>query len=155
MKTRDEVINGFIRRHPSDDLLYESEVQGIWKSGYYHGYTDGMDAEICATIAYRDYAESTGRTAAWEAAKKVFSSMSDREIEQVFPEQWENGGFKAIMELSPKTVIEKLKAYEENKPPVITNEMKFTEVFGPLTLSGPMFYAEAGWWEQEYKEPEK
>lgn len=155
MKTRDEVINGFIRRHPSDDLLYKSEVQGIWKSGYCYGYMDGrayMDAEICAT---REYAESRGRTAAWEAAKKVFSSMSDREIEQVFPEQWENGGFHAIMELSPKTVIEKLKAYEGNKPPVITNEMKFTEVFGPVTLSGPMFCAEAAWWEQEYKEPVK
>ena len=148
MKTRDEVINGFIRQHPSDDLLYKSEVQGIWQSGYRHGYTDGY------TCAYVD-AESSGMTAAWEAAKKVFSSMSDREIEQVFPEQWENGGFHAIMELSPKTVIEKLKAYEGTKPPVITNEMKFTEVFGPLTLSGPMFYAEAGWWEQEYKEPEK
>lgn len=148
MKTRDEIINEFIRRNPSDDLRYKSEVQGIWQSGYRNGYTDGY------AYAYID-AESRGMTAAWEAAKKVFSTMSDEEIEQVFPEQWENGGFQAIMELSPKTVIEKLKAYEGTKPPVITNEMKFTEVFGPLTLSGPMFYAEAGWWEQEYKEPEK
>lgn len=142
MKTRDEVINGFIRQHPSDDLLYKSEVQGIWQSGYRHGYTDGY------AYSYMD-AESRGMTAAWEAAKKVFSSMSDREIEQVFPEQWENVGFQAIMELSPKTVIEKLKAYEGTKHPVITNEMKFKEVFGSLPLSGP----EAGWWDQEYKEP--
>lgn len=38
--------------------------------------------------------------------------------------------------------------------PVVTNEMKFKEVFGPLTLSEPMFYAEAGWWNAPYKEPE-
>lgn len=148
MKGRDEVINGFIRRNPSDDPLYKSEVHGVWQSGYRNGYTDGY------AYAYID-AESSGMTAAWEAAKKVFSTMSDEEIEQVFPEQWENGGFQAIMELSPKTVIEKLKAYEGTKPPVITNEMKFKEVFGSLPLSGPMFYAEPSWWVQEYKEPEK
>lgn len=36
---------------------------------------------------------------------------------------------------------------------IITNEMKFKEVFGQLKTSGPMFYAEAGWWNAPYKEP--
>lgn len=38
--------------------------------------------------------------------------------------------------------------------PIITNEMKFKEVFGQLKTSGPMFYAEEGWWNAPYKEPE-
>ena len=52
---------------------------------------------------------------AWEAAKKLFSSMADSDIEKAFPIEWNNGGFKALMNLQPQEAIEKLKAYEEKQ----------------------------------------
>ena len=52
---------------------------------------------------------------AWEAAKKLFSSMAESDIEKVFPIEWNNGGFKALMNLQPQEVIERLKAYEKKQ----------------------------------------
>ena len=52
---------------------------------------------------------------AWEAAKKLFSSMADSDIDKAFPIEWNNGGFNALMNLQPQEAIEKLKAYEEKQ----------------------------------------
>jgi hypothetical protein len=62
-----------------------------------------------------DDAYMRGLVDAWEAAKKMFSSMTDSDIEKAFPTEWDNGGFKALMNLRPQEAISKLKAYEEQK----------------------------------------
>ena len=51
---------------------------------------------------------------AWECAKKLFSTMSETEIEKVFPTEWENG-FYGLMQMKPQYAIAKLKAYEEKQ----------------------------------------
>ena len=61
----------------------------------------------------RDEAYQRGLEDAWEAAKKLFSSMADSDIEKAFPIEWNNGGFKALMNLQPQEAIAKLKAYED------------------------------------------
>jgi hypothetical protein len=63
----------------------------------------------------QDMAYQRGIDDAWEAARKLFSSMADSDIEKAFPIEWNNGGFKALMNLQPQEAIEKLKAYEEQK----------------------------------------
>ena len=50
---------------------------------------------------------------AWEAARKLFSSMADSDIEKAFPIEWNNGGFKALMNLQPQEAIAKIKAYDD------------------------------------------
>ena len=62
-----------------------------------------------------DAAYRRGLEDAWEAAKKLFSQMADHDIEKAFPTEWNNGGFKALMNLQPQEAIAKLKAYEEHK----------------------------------------
>ena len=63
----------------------------------------------------QDEAYQRGLEAAWEAAKKLFSSMADSDIEKAFPIEWNNGGFKALMNLQPQEAIAKLKAYEDKQ----------------------------------------
>ena len=63
----------------------------------------------------QDTAYQRGLDDAWEAAKKMFSSMTDSDIEKAFPTEWNNGGFKALMNLRPQEAIAKLKAYEEKQ----------------------------------------
>ena len=41
--------------------------------------------------------------------------MADSDIEKAFPIEWNNGGFKALMNLQPQEAIAKLKAYEEKQ----------------------------------------
>ena len=72
----------------------------------------------------QDKAYQRGLDDAWEAAKKMFSSMSDSDIEKVFPIEWNNGGFNALMNLQPHEAIAKLKAYEEQK----ADELKAGEI---------------------------
>ena len=62
-----------------------------------------------------DEAYQRGLDDAWEAAKKLFSSMTDSDIEKAFPIEWNNGGFKALINLQPQEAIAKLKAYEEKQ----------------------------------------
>ena len=57
-----------------------------------------------------DEAYQRGLDDAWEAARKLFSSMADSDIEKAFPIEWNNGGFKALMNLQPQEAIAKLKA---------------------------------------------
>ena len=63
----------------------------------------------------QDEAYQQGLNDAWEAAKKLFSSMADSDIEKAFPIEWNNGGFKALMNLQPQEAIAKLKAYESKQ----------------------------------------
>ena len=56
-----------------------------------------------------------GLNDAWECAKKLFSIMSETEIEKAFPIEWNSGGFKALMNLQPQEAIERLKSYEDDK----------------------------------------
>ena len=63
----------------------------------------------------QDEAYQRGLEDAWEAAKKLFSSMADSDIEKAFPIEWNNGGFKALMNLQPQEAITKLKAYEDKQ----------------------------------------
>lgn len=60
----------------------------------------------------QDTAYQRGLDDAWECAKKLFSTMSNTEIEKVFPTEWENG-FRGLMQMKPQYAIAKLKAYEE------------------------------------------
>jgi len=51
---------------------------------------------------------------AWECAKKLFSTMSDTEIEKVFPVEWKSG-FSGLMQMKPQYAMAKIKAYEEKQ----------------------------------------
>ena len=72
------------------------DVEKIYDKAFSDGYKRGLED-------------------AWEAARKLFSSMADSDIEKAFPTEWNNGGFKALMNLQPQEAIAKLKAYEEHK----------------------------------------
>ena len=51
---------------------------------------------------------------AWECAKKLFSTMSENEIEKLFPTEWKNG-FSGLMQMKPQYAMAKIKAYEEKQ----------------------------------------
>ena len=63
----------------------------------------------------QDTAYQRGLEDAWEAARKLFSSMADSDIEKAFPTEWNNGGFHALINLQPREAIAKMKAYEEKQ----------------------------------------
>lgn len=46
---------------------------------------------------------------AWDAAKKLFSDWSESEIARAFPDEWREGGFKALMRLDPQIAIDRMK----------------------------------------------
>lgn len=58
-----------------------------------------------------DEAYQRGLEDAWGCAKKLFSEMSDTEIEKVFPVEWKNG-FKGLMQMKPQYAIDKIKDHE-------------------------------------------
>jgi hypothetical protein len=71
-----------------------------------------------STLAYTDAAlifYQQGLNDAWECAKYLFSEMSNTEINLVFPQEWNNGGFKALMALHPQDAIDRIKTYEEQR----------------------------------------
>lgn len=95
----EELNSDYINEHFSDlqDTAYKKGLHdGESKCGYCNEYQRGLND-------------------AWEAAKKLFSSMADSDIEKAFPIEWNNGGFNALMNLQPQEAIEKLKAYEEKQ----------------------------------------
>ena len=59
----------------------------------------------------QDEAYQRGLEDAWGCAKKLFSEMSDTEIEKVFPVEWKNG-FKGLMQMKPQYAIDKIKDHE-------------------------------------------
>ena len=77
-------------------------------SEYQRGLSEGND------IGYKDGVED-GRNEAWDAAKKLFSTMAESDIEKAFPIEWNSGGFNALMNLQPQEAIERLKSYEDDK----------------------------------------
>lgn len=81
--------------------------------GYKKGLEDGKKA-FDLLDAERDSEYQRGLDDAWECAKKLFSTMSETEIEKVFPTEWENG-FYGLMQMKPQYAIAKLKAYEEKQ----------------------------------------
>ena len=91
---------------------YINEHYGeLQDEAYQKGINDGsLDVKQRVEGAYQ-----RGLEDAWEAAKKLFSSMADSDIEKAFPIEWNNGGFKALMNLQPQEAIAKLKAYEDKQ----------------------------------------
>ncbi len=82
------------------------------QDAYDRGYKDGRN--VTETQAHDD-AYQRGLDDAWEAARKLFSSMADSDIEKAFPIEWNNGGYNALINLQPQEAIEKLKSYEEKQ----------------------------------------
>lgn len=78
------------------------------EEAYQRGLSEGND------IGYKDGVKD-GQNEAWEAAKKLFSTMAESDIERAFPIEWNSGGFKALMNLQPQEAIERLKSYEDDK----------------------------------------
>lgn len=100
----EELTADYINEHFSDlqDTAYQRGLEEGKKA------FDLLDAE-------RDSEYQRGLDDAWEAARKLFSSMADSDIDKAFPIEWNNGGFNALMNLQPQEAIAKLKAYEEKK----------------------------------------
>ena len=119
----EELNSDYINEHFGDlqDDAYE-RGHGI---GYQKGFEDGKKSY--------DKAYQHGLDDAWEAAKKMFSSMTDSDIEKAFPNEWNNGGFGALMNLRPQEAIEKLKAYEKQKA---DDEIKVGDEMRQVTNSG-------------------
>ena len=116
----------------------------------------------------QDTAYQQGLEDAWECSKKLFSTMSDTEIEKVFPVEWKNG-FKGLMQMKPQYAIEKLKAYEEKQKAedeikvgdevVVTDRgtkyvvVSFGEYFKEKTACG--FGADGVWYGNEFSKLRK
>lgn len=95
-----------------------SAEQDIARAAYDEAYQKGYDE---AMLIYQNpNAESDyqrGLDDAWEAARYLFSEMSNTEINLVFPHEWNNGGFKALMALDPKDAIDRINAFERKQKP--------------------------------------
>lgn len=120
MKEYEDAFKGISVYSVSDDkkLMVDfvalEELEDAQKrvdEAYQRGINDGsLDVKQRVEGAYQ-----RGLDEAWECARKLFSTMSDSDIEKAFPIEWNNGGFNALMNLQPQKAIEKLKAYEEKQ----------------------------------------
>jgi len=101
----DELNSDYINEHFGD----------LQDTAYKKGLAEGKKAtwELVADASSAEY--QRGLNDSWEAARKLFSSMADSDIEKVFPTEWNNGGFHALINLQPQEVIAKLKAYEADE----------------------------------------
>ena len=110
---------------------------------YQKGINDGsLDVKQRVEGAYQ-----RGLEDAWEAAKKLFSSMADSDIEKAFPIEWNNGGFKALMNLQPQEAIAKLKAYEDKqKDRIEVGDIVERYIDGKLDSKGIYLQEEGGYW---------
>ena len=99
----------------NSDYINEHYGQ-LQDEAYQHGYKD-CETRYCSFDACpnRQAEYRRGLDDAWEAARKLFSTMADSDIEKAFPTEWNNGGFKALMDLQPQEAIAKLKAYEQKQ----------------------------------------
>ena len=96
------------------NVYYLDGIEAGYKAGYDYGYENGLNSEkniLCTT----QEAYQKGLDDAWAAARKLFSDMSEKEIEAIFPNEWNNGGFRALIELKPQEAIEKIREYEEKQ----------------------------------------
>ena len=106
----EELTSDYINEHFSElqDMAYQRGYKACMSE-------NDFDSPCTSCEAYQ-----RGLNGAWEAARKLFSSMADSDIEKAFPIEWNNGGFNALMNLQPQEAIEKLKAYEEKQADKIT-----------------------------------
>ena len=102
----EELNSDYINEHYGD----------LQDEAYQRGYKD-CETRYCSFDACpnRQAEYQRGLNDAWEASKKLFSSMAESDIEKAFPIEWNNGGFKALMNLQPQEAIAKLKAYEDKR----------------------------------------
>lgn len=89
----------------------EPDFEQVRKEAYDKGYDDateeiGSDEQAIAEKTYQK-----GLSDAWEAARKIICEMDCEDRRKIF------GGvnFDYILALSPTTVIDKLKVYEQNE----------------------------------------
>lgn len=105
---------GEINNHLSIlENLVRKDIMEQVDEAYQRGLEEGKKAFDLLDVE-RDSEYQRGLDDAWECAKKLFSTMSDTEIEKVFPTEWENG-FYGLMQMKPQYAIEKLKSYEDDK----------------------------------------
>lgn len=83
-------------------------IDCVTDEAYQKGFEAGQHE--ATTLEYQ-----CGLDDAWKTAKYLFSEMSNTEINLVFPQEWNNGGFKALMALHPQDAINRIKAYEEQQ----------------------------------------
>ena len=109
----EELNSDYINEHYGDlqDEAYE-RGHGI---GYQKGFEDGKENGLDESDMREAVSYQRGLDDAWEAARKLFSTMADSDIEKAFPTEWNNGGFNALINLQQQEVIKKLKAYEEKQ----------------------------------------
>jgi len=93
----------------------DKEEQKKVDEAYQKGYKD-CETRYCSFDACpnRQAEYQRGLDDAWECAKKLFSTMSDTEIEKVFPVEWESG-FSGLVQMKPQYAMAKIKAYEQKQ----------------------------------------
>lgn len=100
----EELNSDYINEHYGD----------LQDEAYQRGYDDATKMIASDEQSIADKAYQRGLNDAWECAKKLFSTMSDTEIEKVFPVEWKSG-FSGLMQMKPQYAMAKIKAYEEKQ----------------------------------------
>lgn len=88
--------NAYNRGHKQGIEDEEKKRDAITDKAYYDGYNKGVFE-------------------AWDCARKLFSDMSNDELNEIFPHEWNNGGFNALIRMTPQDAIKRIKDYKENK----------------------------------------
>ena len=158
MKTKDEVINGYLERHTPEGQTIRSELENIWENGYIRGrrdfgaldvteelhrqynkgYANGYDAgkDVEAYQDGYDKGADDARYVLWWAVSKVILSPDRGGLGGIAVEKIFNTYFleDIFMNFTPEEIIKKVKDYKEGpKKSAPTNRDKFEEVFG-LTI---------------------
>ena len=125
---------------------YINEYYGeLQDEAYKQGYADAERIWRAPSSDNEFYQK--GLEDAWEAAKKLFSSMADSDIEKAFPIEWNNGGFKALMNLQPQEAIAKLKAYEDKHfDRIEVGDIVERYIDGKLDSKGIYLQEAGGYW---------
>ena len=152
MRTKDEVINGFLERHTPEGQVIRSELNGVWDSGYQAGLRyNEKKLEIETTRQYNkgylnglkeaqdqgyqngyDKGADDARYVLWHTIKKLYlnpdeDGISAMDVMGIF------GAHHIFSDIlrnyTPEEVIEKVKSYEESKKSAPTNRDKFEELF--------------------------
>jgi len=167
MKTKDEVIDGYLSRHTPEGQVIRSELDGIWRNGYeaglrynekkldiettrqYNmGYANGVEAGRNMVVTYEgayDKGADDGRYELWWAIKKLYlnpdeGGLSAMDVVELFGE---HHIFSDILRnYTPEEVIEKVKSYEESKKSAPTNRDKFEELLGYKLLGKDLSFVD-------------
>lgn len=96
-------------KHGLDKLTpLNKELEEAYQKGY-------NEAKLIYQNPNAESDYQRGLDDAWGCARKLFSEMSDTEINLVFPQEWNNGGFNALMALKPKDAIDRINAFERKQ----------------------------------------